>query len=246
MKQLIPLSSRARAIIFGGLLGDGSLKLHANYRNARFSFRHSAKQRNYFLWKASELKEIAGKQSVWVQGKDKPDGWGGEKLRFQSSALPALTEIFKLTHRGGKFQIRRKWLNQLTPLSLATWWMDDGSLVSNSRKGVLCTDGFSAVAVQLLSKYLKKVWQIETSIHEVAHRGQYRLHLRSTEQVKRLLKIILPHIFVQDMLAKVLLLYKDSQLQQRWISEVVQLTGFPHFVVMAEYEKKKARSNYYR
>lgn len=246
MKKLIPLSDRARAIILGSLLGDGSLKLHDHYRNARFSFRHSAKQRNYFLWKANELKEIAGRQSVWVQGKEKSDGWGGEKLRFQSAALPALTELYNLTHRKSKFQIRRKWLNQLTPLSLAIWWMDDGSLVSNSRKGVLCTDGFSVAEVQILRRYLKKIWGIETSIHEVGHRDQYRLHIRSTEQVKKLLRIILPHMSVQDMLAKVLLLYKDSQLQQRWISEVSELSGFSQTVVMAEYEKKKARCAYYR
>ena len=246
MHKLIPLSIRAQAIILGGILGDGSLKLHANYKNARYSFRHSAKQKNYFFWKAKELKEIAGKQSTWVQGKEKSDGWGDEKLRFQSIALPALTNIYNLTHKGGKLKVRRRWLNMLNPLSLAIWWLDDGSLISNSRKGVLCTDGFTAEDVKVLHQYLKKVWQIETSIHEVGHRGQYRLHIRSTEQLKKLLEIILPHICVEEMLPKVLLLYNDSQLQQRWISEVSRLTGFSMLVVERQLAHKKLKWKKFR
>ena len=246
MHKLIPLFDRAQAIILGGVLGDGSLKLHANYKNARYSFRHSAKQKDYFFWKAKELKEIAGKQSTWVQGKENGDGWGGEKLRFQSLALPALTNLYNLTHNKGKFKVRRKWLNMLTPLSLAIWWLDDGSLISNARKGVLCTDGFSAEDVQVLCQYLKKVWHIETSIHEVGHRGQYRLHIRSTEQLKRLLETILPHIRVEDMLPKVLLLYNDSQLQQRWISEVSRLTGFSQAVVERQLARKKLKWKKFR
>jgi hypothetical protein len=35
--------------------------------------------------------------------------------------------------------------------------MDDGSLIGNKRKGVLCTDGFEEKQVRILSKYLKKV-----------------------------------------------------------------------------------------
>jgi hypothetical protein len=47
----------------------------------------------------------------------------------------------------------------------------------------------------------------------------YRLWL-STEQLKSFFRIILPYVPCKEMLYKVLLTYKDLQLQERWISEV--------------------------
>ncbi|PIR02174.1 MAG: hypothetical protein COV62_02125, partial [Candidatus Nealsonbacteria bacterium CG11_big_fil_rev_8_21_14_0_20_35_11] len=51
------LSKNCKEIILGSLLGDGSLRIHKSYKNARFSFRHSVNQKEYFFWKAGQLKE---------------------------------------------------------------------------------------------------------------------------------------------------------------------------------------------
>lgn len=242
----VPLSDRSTAIILGSLLGDGSLQIHEPYRNARFSFRNSHKQEEYFSWKVRALDEISGEQCVWKQGNDGKDGWGGLKLRYQSRALPSLTDIHVLTHKGGAFRIRRTWLNQLTPLSLAIWWCDDGSLIGNSRKGVFCTDRFSHNDVAILDRYMKKVWGITTSAGRVGNTEQYRLWIRSTEDMKKFLRIILPYLPVASMLPKVLLLYRDSELQQRWISEVVAATSFPRSVVENAVAAKNAKWKRFR
>lgn len=232
ISQIAPsLSDRCKEIILGTLLGDGSLRIEKPYLNARLSFRHSIKYREYFFWKVKELKEISSSKCWWEQ----KDG----KLRYQSLALEGLTEIFKLTHRQGKLEIRRKWLNLMTPLSLAVWWMDDGSLIKNSRQGVFCTDNFDLKSQKILARYFYKVWQIRVRIGKTRRkRGYYRLFIRSTEMLKKFLKIILPHISVEQMLPKVIILYKDSQLQQRWISEVLQLTGFKKEII-EKYLKEK-------
>jgi recombination protein RecA len=248
--MLTPLSKKIESIILGSLLGDGSLTISDNYRNARFSFRHSHIQKEYFQWKADALKEIASDRSQWIQGTDeKPDGWGTVKFRFQSAALPSLTELYRLTHKGTsgpKARIRRTWLNKLTPLSLAVWWLDDGSLVSDSRQGVLCTDSFSFSEVEILQKYLKNVWNVKTAIGKVGKTEHCRLWIRSTEELKKFLSIIIPHIFVESMLYKILLVYKDPMLQQRWISEVVKLGNFSEAVVLGQLQKKKSQMKDFR
>ncbi|MDE1975330.1 MAG: hypothetical protein KGI49_02365 [Patescibacteria group bacterium] len=248
--MLTPLSERTVSIILGSILGDGCLTIAEKYRNARFSFRHSHNQKEYFQWKADQLKEIAGDRSQWIQGNDqKTDGRGTVKYRFQSAALPTLTEIHGLTHKGTSgptARIRRKWLNKLTPLSLAVWWLDDGSLVSDSRQGVLCTDSFSLEEVGILQQYLKVIWDVKTSIGAVKETGRHRLWIRSTEELKRFLRIIIPHIFVKDMLYKILLVYKDPMLQQRWISEVVKSGNFSEAVVLEQLHKKKSRMKHFR
>jgi hypothetical protein len=241
------LSDRCRAIILGSVLGDGSLKLHRPYRNARFSFRHSTNQREYFFWKVGELKEISAARDVWEQ--QDCDAWGTSKLRYQSAANEALTELYRLTHPHGKFRIRRKWLNLLTPLSLCVWWLDDGSLL-NGKQGVFCTDGFSYDELLLVVRYFRKVWGLSLRIGRVSQTGprahQYRLWFRAREDLKKFLHLILPHMPVPSMLKKVLLLYKDPDFQQRWISEVARGTGFDEVAVRQTAAELKAKLKRFR
>lgn len=221
----IPLSDSCVSIILGSLLGDGSLKIHKNYKNARFKFRHSVVQKDYFDWKISMLQEISSEKSCILQ---KPDGFSSNrKLLYQSRALESLTCIYKIIQSKNKIDIKRKWLNHLTPLSLAIWWLDDGSLISNKRKGVLCTDGFSKDSVDLLSRYLSVVWGISTRVAPISGVNRkfskqdiyYRLWFSTTE-LQKFLRIILPYIPTPSCVSKVMIHSKDLELQQRWISEV--------------------------
>lgn len=240
ISQIAPsLSVKCKEIILGSLLGDGSLKINEKYKNARFSFRHSESNKEYFFWKVKELKEISGKNCWWKE-KDR-------KYRYQSLALGGLTEIFNLTHKRNKLEVRRKWLNLLTPLSLAVWWMDDGSLIKNSRQGVFCTDDFNLKEQKILARYLFKVWKIRVKIGRTRRKkGYYRLFIRSTKILKKFLRIILPFIPVKIMLPKVILLYKDSQLQQRWISEVIKKSSFPKKIIESYLALKKAKWKNFR
>lgn len=243
------LSNKCKEVILGSLLGDGSLKIYNPYKNARFSFRHSIQQKEYFFWKVNQLKEISSESCWWEQ---KKNGLGGAMLRYQSEALESLTDIFRFSHKKNHLVVRRKWLNQLTPLSLSIWWLDDGSLITNGRRGVLCTDPFSYEEQKLLTQYLDKVWSIKVHIGKIKreHEGEtkeyYRLWIRSSEELQKLLKIILPYIKVPSMLPKVLLLYKNSDLQQRWISEVNKLTGFSFSVIEKYLNEKKSRWKIFR
>lgn len=241
--NMVSLSDRTFALILGSLLGDGSLRIHPGYANARFCFRHSAKHESYFNWKVAQVKEISSGKAVFRQ---KADGFSDNvKLRYQSQALPALTELYQLTHRGKTFRIRREWLNQMEDLSLAIWWLDDGSLISNTRKGVFCTDGFDEQSVKILAQYLKVVWGINTHIGVVQRKragrqDQYfRIWIRSGEELKKLLRAVAPHVHIRDMLYKVLILYKDPELQQRWISEIAKLTKFTEQEIAEVVEQRK-------
>lgn len=238
------LSDRCKEIVLGSLLGDGSLKIQHSYKNARFSFRHSVRQQEYFFWKVCELREISGEQCWWKQA---PNGYGGEMLRYQSLALELLTELYRLTHEHNRLAIRRNWLNKLTPLSLAVWWLDDGSLIGNGKRGVLCTDPFPLDEQKILARYLLKVWDIKVAIAKITRQREgkiviyYRLWIRSSEELKKFLRIILPHIPTADMLPKVILLYKDSQLQQRWISEIKEKTKFSSDDIKKYLREKQSR-----
>lgn len=234
-KEFSLLSCPVKSILLGSVLGDGSLKINSGYKNARFSFRHSIKQKEYFMWKRDQLSCISGAKDMWEQLPSiTTTDWQSHKLRYQSRALPALTHLYYLTHKGGNrgnVRIWRKWLNMMNPLSLAIWWCDDGSLVGGTKQGVFCTDGFTEEDVKVLDRYMKIVWSINTSVHSVGKikkdgTPRYRLWIRSPNELKKFFKIIIPYIPVSSMLYKVVMLYKDSELQQRWISEIVNGSRF--------------------
>lgn len=233
MKATIQL----KEIILGSLLGDGSLVISKRYKKPRFEMRHSILQKDYFDWKASLLKEISSEKSCRIQP---PDGWSKlEKVHYRSLSHPSLVEIYNLTRCRGKFCIEEKWLNILTPISLMIWWLDDGSLVRNSRQGLFCTEGFKYKDLLNLCKYLKQRWNINTKI---GRRGKYhQIRIYSTEELKKFLRLILPYFPVENMLPKVIILYNDKTLQQRWISEIIQLTGFKKSVVEKYLALKKSK-----
>lgn len=246
----IPLSDTCKSILLGSILGDGSLKIYKGYKNARFQMRHSIIQKEYFDWKANSLTEISKPKSV-----QSADGFSpNKKVIYQSSACPPLTQLHSATYRQNKLRIRRRWLNHMTPLSLAIWWLDDGSIISDGKKGVICTDGFDEKSVKLLARYLGKVWNVHARARPVSQLRRktgaeratyYRLWLGAT-QLKIFLRIILSHIPVPSMLSKVILLYKNPKLQQRWISEVKE--QLPHFSqqVDVEYVNKRQKWREFR
>jgi len=143
------------------------------------------------------------------------------KLLFQSSAKKELTQIYKITYKKNRICIRRTWLNHMTPLSLAVWWLDDGSIIGNGKRGVLCTDGFSEKEVLTLQRYLAIVWKIEVQLGilnrkllDGKSKKYFRLYLNTTS-LKSFFRIIMPCIPVPSMIYKYCLLYKDTELQQR-------------------------------
>jgi hypothetical protein len=250
----ISLSDQCKSIICGTLLGaQRCLKLTKARRGAILSIRHSQTQEEYFQWKVTCLQEIASAKSVQFSAPDKNSYRRAAdiKLLFQSRALDSLTDLYKITYKQKVLSIRRRWLNRLTPLSLAIWWCDNGSIIgSPPRKGVLCTDGFNEKSVRRLARYLEKVWKLSPhvgAIHRNRKYGNYskQIYYRiwfSTEELKKWLRIILPYIPVPSMMYKTILIYNDSQFQQRWISEVKRLApDRPQFTEAIDaYLKKKS------
>ena len=221
----LSLSHTEFSVIMGGLLGNGSLKLYAGHKNAHYSFRHTVgvttTQANYFYSKCSLLSTIGSANCIFEQP---PTGYSKlSRLRYRSRALQPLTSIHAHTHKKNQLVIRRRWLNHLTPLSLAIWWFDNGSIVGGGRRGCLCTDGFTEGGCNILARYLLVVWGIRARVGPVRERGgavYYRLWF-STNQLKSFLDIILPHIPHAEMVYKCIIHYKQNALQQRWISHIL-------------------------
>jgi predicted NodU family carbamoyl transferase len=243
--SVISLSDQCKQVILGSLLGDGCLTIQKGYKNARMQIRHSILQEDYLRWKFEVLSEIAPER-LQVQ---KPDGYSkNQKIGFISNAMSQLTEIHQVVCKTNKLNIKRSWLNHITELGLLIWWLDDGSIIGSGREGVLCTDGFDLPAIKILQNYLHKVWKINTKIGRLSRKRDdqrnytkdiyYRLYLNNTE-LQKLFHLIMPFMKVSTMIKKMALKYKDTQSQQRWISEMKNSMPTMHTAIDTFYDSQK-------
>ncbi|OGG67033.1 hypothetical protein A2Z56_00200 [Candidatus Kaiserbacteria bacterium RIFCSPHIGHO2_12_45_16] len=143
------LNQFQKSVIIGTILGDGYIRIVSGRQNAFLEINHSVSQTEYVLWKYNVLKGIrAGAPKV-------RNGNGKRKaIRFytrQSSELAELKSIFYIDN----VKVIPHDL-QLDSVSLAVWFMDDGSRCRESDV-YLNTQQFDIESQLILIRALKKL-----------------------------------------------------------------------------------------
>jgi hypothetical protein len=252
----ICLTNHQLQILYGTLLGDGSLKSQKNFANIRFQMRHSAVQQAWFLWKANQLASLATNNAIHVQ---QPDGLSSQnKLHFQTRALPALTKLHDEIYKNNFIHLRMEWLNKLDPVALMVWWLDDGSRIgSQGGKGRLATHCFSYTENLLLKIYFQRKWNISPIICKIQKPTKNKattLELRkqkrkiqkapcyyvlefSNTNFKKLCQIIMPHVPVKEMVYKFFIKYKKKYDFDCWIHQLK--SSMPQFLYEIEQFEKQ-------
>ncbi len=173
--QAVPhrLSSFQWDVVLGGLMGDGSLSRNQNGYSARYRFGHSAKQVEYGDWKASLFVNVGSCRSVRAS-----DG----AVFHDVTPLPELAELRDAVYIDGKKVLSHDYLKRLTPLSLAIWYMDDGSFANRS-KGLqqrtahgsgrveICVEAMEATTRTRLVEYLADTWGIRPVLIQKGRRN---------------------------------------------------------------------------
>ena len=173
------LMERQKAIVIGSLLGDGSMRCRAN---ALLEINHSIKQKAYVDWKYENLRNLVSSPPKARRGK-------GVRIayRFTTRSLPVLTRFYREFYKDGKKILPDNL--KLDPLSLAVWFMDDGS--KSYRAVYFNTQQFDTDSLQRLIKLLKIGFDINARLNK--DKKYYRLRI-AVESVAKLRKIIEPHL----------------------------------------------------
>ncbi|MFA7087601.1 MAG: hypothetical protein WC145_13110 [Aliarcobacter sp.] len=170
------LTEDQRQLILGGLLGDMSI-LYPNKRSRypRIVVSQGSAQAEYTEWKYAIMKNLVGTppKTVVNQGY-RP---GNTVHRFQTRSLPCLVPMYDLVKPGGgkKTVVTRRWLDEIdSPMALAVWYLDDGSLTKNVNRpaqrvyghSVQISAGYAETGkANLMAEWLDRVWGIPTRIH---------------------------------------------------------------------------------
>lgn len=161
------LSEECKQAILGMLLGDSSILQPRATSRYGFTIGHGKPQSDYFGFKRVLFGPLV-KETTPQRG-----GFDGStpNRRGYSRVVPDLHELIASTCIGpdGKKFVTETWIDSLTPISLAFWYMDDGSSVFSNRQRPrprLATNGFSLPEVQRLSQCLRQRFGVENSVHD--------------------------------------------------------------------------------
>ena len=151
--QKLVVSDRQEEILIGSLLGDA----HITSRG-QIQFEQSDKQKGYLFWKQKELFSISYKNISIVKRFDK---------RFQREYISYrfwTRQYFQIWRQ--RFYVNSKKIVprdiQLTPITLAIWYMDDGCL--SDHKCIISTDNFSLEDIRFLQYLLEETFGIQSTL----------------------------------------------------------------------------------
>jgi recombination protein RecA len=192
--QAVPqhLSDFQWEIVLGGLMGDGALSPTRSGHGARFRFGHGAKQDSYCDWKASLFENVGVSRSS--------NRAGGTSCDVK--ALPELAELREAVYVGGKKVLSDDYLKALTPLSLAIWYMDDGTfslrakgLQARTRDGSgrseICVEAMERTTRERLVSYLAGTWEITPKLVDRAGKA---VLVFSKDETAKLHALIAPFV----------------------------------------------------
>jgi DNA polymerase III gamma/tau subunit len=196
------ISDGALQVVLGTLLGDGSFSKNPDITGERggsqprLSMVHGSKQLEYLSLKVSVMGQLSGK----IRSGHCSDAWGervvhASRTKTCSSFMP----IYSLLYPSGKKFVSRQYLDMVSDLGLAVWFMDDGSV--SKHNACLSVHGFSIDEVETIVLWFRDRWDICWDIHfdsrcKCSNDGSGRGFFLTVNKVgsDRLLKIIAPWV----------------------------------------------------
>jgi hypothetical protein len=156
-----------RGAIIGMVLGDGSLPMDGRSINAHMDYAHCAKQREYAIWKAGILENLTSMRIT--DGVSRCKGEEYPKVRVLSKTHPTYTHLRKRFYHNGRKTIDSFLMDHLTPLGLAIWYQDDGSLKNHEDflTPMLETNNFNVAEHLIMTKALADKFHLEFRVNHL-------------------------------------------------------------------------------
>lgn len=188
------LTRNQEAILAGSVLGDAFLQ-KTGARNVRLRFEHSAKQKEYLLWKVKALTRLfQGKPTHLFRVHPKTKATY-EYWRAQSNATPELGKWRTIFYPQGKKLIPASIAEFIKePLALAVWYMDDGYYYLKDKNSLLYLGRVSSEEAEYAREALVRNFGLSSRVYDKKQKG-YALYFGVAE-TKKLHKAVRPHMLL--------------------------------------------------
>jgi hypothetical protein len=191
------LSEDIKEVIYGTLLGDSWLE---GNKSPGFGSCHGIKQKDYLEYKKSLFGQMKIAERIGRSG------YGSDVIHIRvglnnTKTMNPFKEFQDICYSDGKKYMNQEWLNKLTPISLAFWYMDDGSINTYQNKNYdsyqvsLHTEGFNLSENESIITHLKKEFGLDPVLQKANKRGKELYYIRfSQNNSMKFLKLIAPYI----------------------------------------------------
>lgn len=184
----IKLSSLQKSILLGKMIGDGSLS-HRDRASSIIDMSVTERYKDYLV-KTLEFLGNVGYDDIRAY----TSGYGSNILRARTIFSTAIQYEYKDFYNTGKKEVPEWVAEALDPISIAYWYMDDGSL-SHSKfqkdRAAIATCAFNEQSMQILVKGLAKFDL--NPVTYIDSRGYWRMRF-NTEEAYKLFHLIAPYI----------------------------------------------------
>ena len=194
MKVLPLVGTELRSAIVGMVAGDAGIRKQKGCRSVSLRITHANRQREYLEYKRDILQNLFKGWEIPLRPINN-SGYPG--VRLETRNHPKLRAIYKWFYSNGEKRFSRRILNYLTPIGIALWYMDDGSLSYKKREGEIhgreihLNTYCSLEEAKIIQAYFKEVWDISWTV--VLNKGLFRLRMGSNE-ARKFFTIINPYI----------------------------------------------------
>jgi hypothetical protein len=177
----IPITKLQREIIIGNILGDGYICLN-KYGTSNLEIKQAERKKEYVFWLYGQLRNLC--KSSPRQRRDNLQWY------FRTRYTQEFTDLHKIFYPNSKKIVPKNISDLLiSPLSLAIWYMDDGTLDYRPKDHFafsLTTHSFSVRDTYYLVRALKKNFGIESTVFNNLIRGKRysRLYIGSKGREK--------------------------------------------------------------
>jgi DNA polymerase-1 len=237
LTNLPELSRQQREMLYGSLLGDGSVTMQetALCRTPHFKVSHSAAQQPYLALKAAVLGDLVKSVKVEkISFRGFSESEQGTRLtRLTTKSDVRLFELYDNCLVAGKRAITPAWLENLTLPAIAIWYCDDGTLSGGSSASI-CVSALGSAGADSLAEFLRgkgfpvKLW--------VRNDGQLYLKIIGprgrgmSEGLKLFWESLAPYVPV-SMQYKLPAAYRHQASDEYWLTPNAQAKVFSDTVV---------------
>lgn len=191
-KKILKLSELQKQVLVGTLLGDGCLETQNQGRTYRLKIEHSIAQKDYVDWKYQVFKEF----TLSEPRIHKRISYSAIRSNYCFSTVShgSLRFYGQQFYRNGKKVMPGLIGKMLTPLALAVWFMDDGSIKSKQHKAlVIHSQSFNKQDLEKIIKVLDKKYGIKSALRKRKDGGGYVIYLLS-ETISAFIGLVKDHI----------------------------------------------------
>lgn len=190
LAKSLTLTKQQRAIVVGLMLGDGHLETQNRGRTYRLKIEQSFGHREYVDWLYSHLGNL-GQTPPRAREQTRAEKVH-QKYGFNTLSLATLRFYGTLFYKDGKKVVPKIVGKLVTPLSLAVWFMDDGSIKSaHHRAKILNTQGFDSNSIENLRQMLATRFGIDVTFRK--QKDGTQLYIPSTE-IKKFVSLVEEYI----------------------------------------------------